>query len=278
MIGLLATDSQSKLYGEVRPAGAVFLLGPVGMRRQIHQTTLGESSLAGGRQLSLHFHAGGSPAVPATLLVPHGEKPVPAALLIHGYSSRKEHMAENVGRLLLGHGIASLAIDLPLHGTRRDPVGQQALSNPLELVRLWRLAVTETRLAVHYLRARDEVDAGRVAVVGYSLGSFLATLLAAEEKSIRALVVAAGGDLPTGIPFGALARTVVDPLRSVRKLAGRPLLIVHGKRDRTVKPEQARRLYEAAHDPKEIRWWDTGHHLPAEAIEHAAAWLEERLA
>ena len=78
------------------------------------------------------------------------------------------------------------------------------MGEPLELIRHWRLAVQETRLAIHFLRARAEVDAERVAVVGYSLGSFLATLLASEEKSVRAVVVAAGGDLPSGIPFATL--------------------------------------------------------------------------
>jgi dienelactone hydrolase len=248
------------------------------MKRRIHQRTLAERAVPGGRQLTLEFHGEGGPAVPATLLLPAREDPAPGALLIHGYSSRKEHMAEGVGRVLLRHRVASLAIDLPLHGTRQGAGARPAAGDALELMRHWRLAVRESRLAVHYLRARPEIDAGRVAVVGYSLGSFLATLLAAEERSIRALVVAAGGDLPAGIPLSALARTVVDPPRSIRKLAGRPLLVVHGTRDRTVLPEQAQRLYDAAGEPKEIRWWASGHYLPAAAIEHAAAWLEERLA
>ena len=260
------------------PQGGRFLAKAARMKRQIHQQTLAEKEVPGGRQVTLEFHSGTSPRIPATLLLPAREGPAPGALLIHGYSSRKEHMAENVGRVLLRHGIASLAIDLPLHGTRHDPLARQALSNPLDMVRQWRLAVAETRLAVHYLRARPEVDGARVAVVGYSLGSFLATLLASDEKAVRALVVAAGGDLPDGVPFGALARTVVNPLRSVRRLGGRPLLVVHGKRDRTVLPEQAQRLFDAAGDPKEIRWWDCGHQLPPAAIDHAATWLEERLA
>jgi uncharacterized protein len=92
------------------------------------------------------------------------------------------------------------------------------------------------------------------------------------------VVVAAGGDLPSGIPFATLARTVVDPLRAVRKLKGRPLLVVHGRRDRTVLPEQAQRLFDAAHEPKEIRWWDSGHYLPAAAIDDTTEWLAERLA
>ena len=247
------------------------------MKRQIHQTTLSERTIPGGRRVALEFRAEGSPPVPGTLLVPQAAGPVPAALLIHGYSSHKEQMEESVGKALLRRGVASLAIDLPLHGTRRDPSARAGMSEPLELIRHWRLAVQETRLAIHFLRARAEVDAERVAVVGYSLGSFLATLLASEERSVRAVVVAAGGDLPSGIPFAALARTVVDPLKAVRKLKGRPLLIVHGRRDRTVLPEQAQRLFDAAQEPREIRWWDSGHYLPAAAIDDTTDWLVEQL-
>jgi uncharacterized protein len=246
------------------------------MKRQIVQRTLSERAVAGGKQIALEFQSGKLPEIPATLLLPE-RTPAPGALLIHGYSSRKEHMADSVGRGLLSRSIASLSIDLPLHGTRQDPIARQALGNPLELMRHWRAAVAETRLAIEYLRARPEIDSGRLAVVGYSLGSFLATLLAAENAAVRALVVAAGGDLPTGSAFTTIARTLVDPVRAVRKLKGRPLLVVHGRRDRTVLPEQAQRLYDAADEPKEIRWWDSGHYLPEAAIDQAADWLAEQL-
>jgi uncharacterized protein len=248
------------------------------MTRTIRQTTQRTQAVPGGQRLTLEFGLEGSPSVPAVLLLPESDAPVPAVLLIHGYSSRKEDLADTMGRALLPHRIASLAIDLPLHGTRRDPVELQAARNPLGMTRLWRLAGKESRLAVRYLQARREIDRDRVAVSGYSLGSFLAVLLAAEEPAVRALVVAAGGDLPAGTPFSAMARMVADPLRAVGRLAGRPLLMVHGRRDRTVLPEQAERLFAAAREPKEIRWWDSGHYLPQAASEETAAWLARHLA
>ena len=248
------------------------------MKRQILQKTVNERAVAGGRRVDVTFRVDDNPEIPATLLLPTSQSPVAGALLIHGYSSRKEHMAESIGQALLAKGVASLAIDLPLHGTRRDTVQAQSMRNPLEILRLWKLAIRESRLALQYLRARSEVDGERVAAVGYSLGSFLATLTAAEEKAVRAVVVAAGGDLPEGTPFTALARTVADPLRAVRRLRGRPLLVVHGRGDRTMRPEQAQRLFDAAHEPKELRWWNAGHYLPPEAIADAADWLAARLA
>jgi uncharacterized protein len=247
--------------------------------KRILQSVTSERMVPGGREVHLEYRTEGGPLVPAILLLPAvgaGAK-VPAAVLLHGYSSRKEDMAGPVGRALLKVGIASLAIDLPLHGTRADPVQAQSARNPLAMAGLWRDGLSEARLGVHYLGARPEVDRDRLAIVGYSMGAFLSVVLAADEPKVRAVVLAAGGDLPAGTPFAAVARMMADPVRAVRRLNGRPLLMVHGRSDRTVLPDQAERLFAAAAEPKEIRWWDAGHHLPAEAIEYAAAWLNARL-
>ena len=72
-------------------------------------------------------------------------------------------------------------------------------------------------------------------------------------------------------------RALADPLRAVKRFDGRPLLMVHGRRDPTVTPAQAQRLFDAAQEPKELRWYDAGHYLPARAIDEAVGWLLERL-
>jgi hypothetical protein len=78
----------------------------------------------------LRLHVGDA-VVPAVLLLPPDiERKVPAALLLHGYSSRKERMADTIGRALAGRGVAALAIDLPLHGapvTRSRRVAKPAI-------------------------------------------------------------------------------------------------------------------------------------------------------
>ena len=202
---------------------------------------------------------------------------VPGAVLLHGYSSRKELMVDTVGAALLRRGIASLAVDLPLHGDREGPIQEQARFNPLLLLRQWRLALAETTAALHLLGEVPGVDRGRLALVGYSMGAYLAVMAAAEEPAARAIVLAAGGDLPERTPLATLVRRMADPLRAVRRLHGRPLLMVHGRQDRTVRPEQAERLFAAAAEPKTLRWWDTGHYLPAAAIDEAALWLATTL-
>ncbi len=234
-----------------------------------------DEAIRGGRRLSVDIRDG--VAVPGVLLLPAWRRPAPGVLLLHGYSSRKEQMAESMGEALLAHEIASLAIDLPLHGERMDTMQAQSLRNPLALLGQWKLAIREATMAIRALQQVREIDSAQLALVGYSMGSFLGVIVAAEQAAVRAVVLAAGGDLPAQTPFAGLIRTVADPLRSVRRLAGRPLLMVHGRRDRTIRPEQAERLFAAAGEPKELRWWDAGHYLPPPAIEDAARWLRGRL-
>ena len=232
---------------------------------------------AGARRVELMLDTRGGD-VPAILQLPAPGRRAPAALLLHGYSSHKEQLADTVGRAFLAKGIASLAIDLPLHGERERDVERESLRNPLALVRHWKLALAECATALRFLESHPAVDPRRLSVVGYSMGSFLGIIVAAGDPAVRAVVLAAGGDLPANTPFASLIRAVADPLRAARAIAGRPLLMVHGRRDRTVKPDQATRLFEAAEDPKTLLWYDSGHWLPNAAVSDAANWLAKALA
>ena len=229
----------------------------------------------GGRRISVELDTQPE-RVPGILLVPTTVAPAPAALLLHGFTSRKERMADGIGAALLRHGVASLSIDLPLHGTREGSFDDASLRNPMKLVATWRLALSEARQALAYLGELPQIDARHLSIVGYSLGSFLGVTIAASEPSVRALVLFAGGDFPAETPFASLLRTVADPLRAVRKLAGRPLLMVNGRLDRTVRAAQAERLFAAAEEPKEIRWYNGGHWPPSKELDAAAEWVKDK--
>lgn len=261
--------------------------------RLVHDLVSTAPVAGGTRHVLAIGRAGEAARIPALLLVPDAPARAPAALLLHGFSSRKEQMAESIGAALLAHGIASLAIDLPLHGARiaegaatswgmagghPRAVDGRAMRNPLALASAWREAQRDAKLALGYLGARGEVDRARLAVVGYSMGSFLGVQVAADERAVRALVLAAGGDLPEAMPYARALRLVADPLRAVRRFDGTPLLMVHGRRDPTVTPAQAQRLFDAAREPKTLRWYDAGHYLPVAALDDAASWLRATLA
>jgi predicted esterase len=231
----------------------------------------------GRNKFSVELEVGGIERVPGVLQLPPVDEPVPAVLLLHGLTSRKEDMANSIGYALLQRGVASLAIDLPMHGQRISTPGEFSLRNPLVLVDAWRSALREASLAITYLTELGGIDKTRVAVGGYSLGAYLAITLAAIEPRIEAVALTACGDLPTSLPFRPLVRTIVDPCRSARSLGGRPLLMMNGKRDRRITPEQASVLFESAAGTKVQRWYEGGHWPPSSAVNEVAEWLANQL-
>jgi fermentation-respiration switch protein FrsA (DUF1100 family) len=226
---------------------------------------------------TIELDMGRGEPVPAILRVPESAAPVPAVLLLHGFNAHKDQLASTVGPALSRRGVASIAIDLPLHGNRGGYRLELARQNPLSLVRTWRLALREADAALAYLAARVEIDPTRLAIGGYSLGAYLGLFVAAKNPAARAVALVAGGDLPNGVPMESLVRSVVNPLRAVRALDGRPLLMVNGRGDRTITPALATALYEAADEPKELRWYAGGHWPPPRVIDDAAEWLASTL-
>ena len=219
----------------------------------------------------------GRAVVPVTWIMPPIAERVPVVLLLHGLSSNKERMSSSAGRALVSRGIGSLAIDLPHHGERRVGDPRNMLSNPLALVGAWKTAVKEVEDVVSWLEVQRSVDASRIAVLGYSLGGFLALMAAADDQRLRVVALAAAGDLPDATPYASMVRALVDPPRAARKLRGRPLLLVNGRRDTTTRPAQADRLFAAAEEPKTMLWYDGGHWPPQACINDAADWIQGEL-
>lgn len=210
--------------------------------------------------------------VPGILLQPGGSRLAPAALLLHGLSSTKERMSDSMGRALAARGVASLAIDLPLHGEREGDVRDLSPMRPFAVIAKWKLAVTDAVAALDYLAEHRGIDGSRLAVIGYSLGAFLSVQLASDDSRVEGAVLAAGGDFPDDFPFERMVRAVADPVKSVRRM-NKPVLMINGQFDRTVTPSQARRLHEAAREPKTIRWYRGGHWPPESEMAAAANWV-----
>ena len=219
----------------------------------------------------------GGAGVPSLLLRPETNTRVPGVLLLHGYSSTKEVLSNTMGLKLAVRGIASLSFDLPLHGRRDEDMFEEARTNAFGLVQHWKSALVEAKDAIEWLAAHEAIDPLRIGIAGYSLGSYIALQTAAAEKRIKCVVVAAGGDLPA-TPWTSMVRMVTDPLTSVRALKGRPLLMVHGINDRTIRRERAQALYDVASEPKTLKWYDAGHVLPPAAADDVAVWLVEQFA
>lgn len=115
--------------------------------------------------------------------------------------------------------------------------------------------------------AEQSYPPDRIVLYGESLGSGVAAGVAAQ-KPVAALALEApftsvadvAQDIYWYMPARWLVRDRFDSAARLRNL-NVPVLIVHGAEDRVVRPKFARRLYEAANEPKALHMIEGAHHL-----------------
>lgn len=224
------------------------------------------------------------------LVVPAGAGPFPAIVLLHGSGG---NAAQMLGRAeaLAAQGFVAYAIDAP--SARRDgPWINLTLQDSVEQVQL----MVDLRRAVDFLRTRPEVDPARLAFNGISYGGAMGVLFAGLERRVRAFVltVADGGLVAhlTGAddhlgPLDRLsaqdrarwlrAMQPIEPSRFIHFAPGAALLFQSGRADVLVPPADAEALHAAAPAGRTVRWYESGHRLPAEATDDMVAWLRQRL-
>ena len=121
---------------------------------------LGSREIPGGLRVSAHIDDG--ERIPAILLLPT-ERPAPAALLIHGYTSHKERMAESVGMALLRRGVGS-GVGSPGAGNG-SPFGTAAARTAIERVQ------RRDQFAVNAKRQADQSRSTLMNVTGFSIAA-----------------------------------------------------------------------------------------------------------
>jgi len=117
--------------------------------------------------------------------------------------------------------------------------------------------ILEDALAVYdSVRTRDDVDPDRIAVIGRSLGSGVATHLAAH-RPVRAVVLVTPYDSVLSVaseklwftPVSLILKHPFDSLALAPKIDTPALFMVAGE-DTTIPPAHSRRLYDAWRGPK----------------------------
>ncbi|WP_316193973.1 alpha/beta hydrolase [Bradyrhizobium sp. SZCCHNRI1029] len=120
--------------------------------------------------------------------------------------------------------------------------------------------------AVAYAFTTERYEAGRIVAWGFSLGSGVATAIAAEHP-ISKLILEAPYTSTVDVA-SAMLRVVpvsllmLDRFHSDQRIANVhvPLLIMHGERDPAISIRFGERLFALAHDPKRfVRFPDGGH-------------------
>ena len=159
-------------------------------------------------------------------------------------------------------------------------------------------AVVSVRRGVDLLAARSDVDPQLLAYVGHSYGAMIGADAAAADRRFRAVVFEVG--LPgmsvhirtAPIPFAQNLRESLGPrldaamagiepldaIHYVGNLAPAALLFQSARLDPGVTEQQAQAFFDAASEPKALRWYDTGHDvLDIAAISDRARFLASHL-
>lgn len=212
----------------------------------------------------------------------------PGVVAQHGLPSDARSMRP-VGGNIASHGAVVIAIDAPfarrggapLWLTERDSVEQVQL-------------MVDLRRAFDILAARNDVDSARLAYVGVSYGGAMGALLAGIEHRPKTyvLIVGDGGLVAHFVDINGpsavkslpqeqrdrwlRAMRPIEPLRFVHCARAR-LLFHSATHDRLVQAQQARRLHDAAPQPKVIRWYDADHNIGIASFMDELQWLHETI-
>ncbi|MEW6200624.1 MAG: acetylxylan esterase [bacterium] len=221
--------------------------------------------------------------VTALLVLPkNAQPPYPVLMLQHGLNASKDEIFERYGGGLIKAGYAIFLMDGELHGERRADVSDAIIRYPIVLRDVFIQTIIDLRRAVDYLKTRNDLDTARLAYIGFSLGSYEGTVFTSIDKRIKAVILVVCGSLePTFAPLRMLPEyrelsVILDPERYIKKIAPRPLLMVNANQDAVIPLEGARKLFEAAEQPKEQIFVDDGHVIAGETlVPIIVKWLDE---
>lgn len=192
----------------------------------------------------------------------------PVVLLVPGLDSVKEEL-HSYADDFLRRGMATLAIDGPGQGEMEF---ERPMRFDYEVV---------ARAAIDLLERQPDLDARRIGMLGVSLGGYYAPRAAAFEPRIRALIALAG---PYSVPdafdqmptltqeafihrSGASSRAdAIERLRSftlegVLSRVKAPTLVIMGRQDRVIPPQDAERVARELGGPVDLWMLDEGNHV-----------------
>ncbi len=147
----------------------------------------------------------------------------PAVILLHGAGGSISYWAQRFAPAAAGFGVGVYAPHyFDKTGTER-PTRAMILDG--EHFPAWLAAVND---AIEHVASRPSIDPDRIALLGVSLGGFLAVAAATANRRLRAVL-----ELSGGVPPGWESR--ITPSMP-------PVLVLHGEGDTVVPVAEARKL------------------------------------
>ena len=229
--------------------------------------------------------------LPGYIWMPAQEQKPPFVIMVGGADGWREEF-HNFCAGFIARGIGVLMVDGPGQGEARLI---QKIHMP---------AATEKAFSasIDYLCNTRGINKDRIGIVGHSFGGYLVSRTAGYDKRVKACVCLGGfysmlphlyHDASLGLKnrfqtqFGLhnLAETEEMArhftLKGIAENITCHLLVVHGKKDVIVRPEEAQQIYEEAKGPKEIVMLEDGDHCCmnhfAEIYPMIADWFADHL-
>ncbi|MFC2105054.1 alpha/beta hydrolase family protein [Candidatus Bipolaricaulota bacterium] len=225
----------------------------------------------------------------ASLVRPAGDGPFPVILYVHWYethacdSNRTQFLEE--AKAMAAKGIMSLLVETMWSDREWFLKRTQADDYDSSIKQ-----IVELRRAMDLLLSQPGADLSRFAYVGHDFGAMYGVSAGSIDLRPTCYVLMAGTPrLPDwflyypkleGDDRGAFVQQMapLDPIERVGQLSPAPILFQFGKNDPHVPTAQAEDFFEAASEPKELRWYDAGHGLSEQASAERVAWLLAQLA
>jgi predicted esterase len=215
----------------------------------------------------------------AYVVMPEGEGPFPCVLYFHWLGSsnaNKEEFLEEA-KTLAGQGIAGVLID----GYFPWKMQPSELKKDKELVIY---QVIETRRAVDYLESLPGVDTKRLGYVGHDYGAMFGSVMCSFDKRISNYVFITGmGNFTdwflqywrhtddNGVNLSKdgkdryrIEMSELDPVNYVREAAPAKLFFQFADNDVFITKEIAEEYYDAASEPKEVKFYEAEHEMESE--------------
>jgi len=250
--------------------------------------------------------------VPAIVYAPeHVRGKLPAVVVVAGHGGDKTSWYEVYAGLLYASAGAIVVTYDPIGEDERNSAQlsdarahDTVLPGLMSPARLGGLMIGDVSQAVSYAASRTDVDPKRIAVIGYSMGSFHAAVASALDTRIRALVLSGGGGLDgNGGSWDSSSKIMCQsgPYRVLSKLPDKGVvlyalhqrsgetLVLNGADDKLVaSPHHLESFFAdlvarvaALAGPTaplmEYRFYPGVGHRPSWVNRDGAAWLNERL-
>jgi uncharacterized protein len=226
----------------------------------------------------------------------HATAPYPAVCLCHGIPSGIIDPSDGgypaLAERLAGEGFATLSFNFRGSGTSEGNFDIAGWTH-------------DARAAIDYLWQAREVDRKHLFMVGFSAGAAVAIYVATADRRVSGVVACASpadfstisesgqpqasldyfrkigiirdSGFPSSIAEWTQGFREVNAAKVISRIAPRPILIVHGKKDTVVPLSSGQKLFEMASEPRQIIVLDNAEHRlrrDEKAVSIVIEWLK----